>query len=85
MAADWASKRGDEEGELIARTNLETAEFLATNPDSKIVRIGAWSLILNNAHDDKTRRYILEQLKALGAEIVVNSQGRLEIRAPQKD
>ena len=85
MAADWASKRGDEEGKLIARRNLETADFLATNPDSKAVRIGAWSLILNNAHDDKTKRYILEQLKALGAEIVVNSQGRLEIRAPRQD
>ena len=83
MAADWASKRGDEEGKLIARRNLETADFLATNPDSKAVRIGAWSLILNNAHDDKTKKYVLEQLKALGAEIVVNSQGRLEIRAPQ--
>ena len=26
MAANWASKRGDEEGNLIARRNLETAE-----------------------------------------------------------
>ena len=83
MAADWAHKRGDSDGKQIARRNLETAEFLATNPDSKLIRIGAWSTILQNAHDDKTRKYVLDQLKALGAEIVVNSQGRLEIRAPQ--
>ncbi len=85
MAADWARKRGDKEGKLIAERNLETAEFLATNPDSKLVRISGWSFILNNAHDDKTRRYVLEQLKALGAEIVVNPQGQLEIRLPEKD
>lgn len=85
MAAEWAKKRGDEEGKLIAERNLETADFLATNPDSKLVRISGWSFILNNAHDDKTRRYVLEQLKALGAEIVVNSQGELEIRLPETD
>ena len=85
MAAEWAKKRGDEEGKLIAERNLETADFLATNPDSKLVRISGWSFILNNAHDDKTRRYVLEQLKALGAEIVVNPQGELEIRLPEKD
>ncbi len=85
MAAKWAKKRGDEAGKLIAQRNLETAEFLATNPDSKLVRISGWSFILSNAHDDKTRRYILEELKTLGAEIVVNSQGKLEIRLPEKD
>lgn len=85
MAADWAMKRGDEEGKIIAKRNLDTANFLATNPDSKLVRISAWSLILNNAQDDKTRRYVLEQIKALGAEIVVNSQGQLEIRLPEQD
>ncbi len=85
MAADWAMKRGDAEGESIAQRNLATAEFLATNPDSKLVRIAGWSFILNNAHDDKTRRYVLEQLKALGAEIVINPQGQLEIRLPEKD
>ena len=85
MAADWASKQGDEHGDYMARRNLETADFLATNPDSKAVRIGAWSVILQNTHDDKTRRYVLDQIKALGAEIVINSQGQLEIRAPQKD
>ena len=85
IAADWAKKRGDEDGELIAQRNLETAEFLATNPDSKAVRIGAWSTVLSKVHDNKTKRYVLDQLKALGAEVVINSQGQFRITVPQED
>lgn len=82
MAADWARQRNDEQGELIARRNLETADFLATNPDSKLVRIGAWSFLLNHVHDDKTKKLIINEIKALGAKIVINSNGQLMIKPP---
>ncbi len=71
-AAKWAEMRGDKIGKQIAARNRETANFLATNPDSTKAQISAWSMILSNASDEKTRSYALEQLKNLGAKISIN-------------
>jgi hypothetical protein len=79
MAADWAKKRGDETGELIAQRNLDTANFLASNPDSTSVQITAWVTVLNQALDDKTRNYALNKLRELGWEVSLTPEGKLQL------
>ncbi|MGK7873227.1 MAG: hypothetical protein AB4426_07920 [Xenococcaceae cyanobacterium] len=84
-AAQWASLRGDSIGETVAARARETAQFLATNPDSKRAQIAGWITILNNAPDQKTQQYAIEQIKALGAQITITPQGRVQIELPESD
>jgi hypothetical protein len=84
MAAKWAEVRGDSFGKEAAIRPRETAQFLATNPDSKNAQISAWSMILSNANDLKTQQYVLEQIKNLGADITITNDGRVEIKLPEK-
>ena len=84
MAAKWAEARGDSFGKEAAIRPRETAQFLATNPDSKNAQISAWSMILSNANDLKTKQYVFEKIKNLGADITITNDGRVEIKLPEK-
>jgi hypothetical protein len=84
MAANWASLRGDELGEELAKRFQTTAEFLATDPDPTQAQIGAWIAALSGTKDEKTQKYILGKLQSLGAEIVFNDDGNLVIKPPKK-
>ena len=84
MAAKWASFRDDTAGSVLAAQARETAQFLATNPDSKKARIGAWITILTNAPDEKTQQRALNEIKALGGEIIITPEGRLSVKVPEE-
>ena len=84
MAAKWAEARGDSFGKEAAIRPRETAQFLATNPDSRNAQISAWSMILSNANDLKTKQYVFEKIKNLGADITITNDGRVEIKLPEK-
>jgi len=79
-AAEWASMRDDQIGKEMATRYLQTAQFLAGNPDSTQAQIGAWVSILSQARDAKTQQYALEELKALGAEVTIAPDGKVEIK-----
>lgn len=68
-AANWASKREDALGTEIAKRNLKTAKFLASNPDTRESQILAWSMILPNIKDESRRQVIIDKIEALKAEI----------------
>jgi len=69
--------------ELLARRARETASFLAADPDSRRVRIGAWFQILTAAIDEETQRRALEEIQALGGKIEQDPNGALRVTVPE--
>ncbi|NJO51293.1 MAG: hypothetical protein HC840_19690 [Leptolyngbyaceae cyanobacterium RM2_2_4] len=84
-AAEWASIYSDPESQAAAQVSQQTAEYLASNPESRSAQIAAWVMVLGNAFDDNTRRYAISQIEALGGSVAVDEQGRLQIQQPEGD
>jgi hypothetical protein len=84
-AAEWASVYPEPESQNVAAFSLQTAQFLARNPLSKSAQVGAWTMILNNVTDDRTRQIVLARIEALGGQVIVTPQGNVKIRPPQSD
>jgi hypothetical protein len=84
MAASWASQSNNPQLQAIAQRSHQTAQFLATNPDSRSARVSSWYNILTNAIDDSTRQFAAKQIQALGGEII-NRNGAFQVRLPKND
>lgn len=84
-AADWAAQSPDPESQVVAASSRQTAQFLATNPDSKTAQVAAWTMVLGNAPDDRTRQTAIDRIRALGGDIRPNPDGSFSIRAPRED
>lgn len=78
--AEWASTYSDDESKYVANYGRRTAAFLANNPYSKVAQIGAWTTILGNAFDDRTRRRAITRIQALGGIVTVTPQGEFDVR-----
>jgi hypothetical protein len=85
MAAKWAETYNNPASQATAANARQTAQFLAKDPNSKIARIGAWTMVLSSAPDEKTQQRAISQIKALGGEIIITPDGRLSVKAPKKD
>lgn len=85
MAAQWALTRDDDIGEIVAKRSLETAQFLANNPDSKKAQVSAWATVLNGAFDDQTRQMAIDKIRGLGGEIITSPDGRVQVKLPEQD
>jgi hypothetical protein len=70
--------------QAIAARSRQTAQFLATNPDSRRARVGAWYNILTNAIDDRTRQFAAKQIQALGGTII-QKNGAFQVKLPHSD
>jgi hypothetical protein len=79
-AAKWASLSKDDLARQVAKNYQKTAQFLSTNPDSRSAMISAWFTLLPTAKDPKIKQHILDKLKGLGAEVVINNKGEFLIR-----
>jgi hypothetical protein len=84
MAASWASQSKEPQMQAIAARSLETAQFLATNPDSRSARVSSWYNILTNAIDDRTRQFAAKQIQALGGTII-QKNGAFQVKLPPSD
>ena len=84
-AAQWASTYSDAEGQNVAKISHRTAQFLTKNSASKSAQIDAWSQVLNNAFDDRTRQFAIAKIRALGGNISISPQGEVKIVLPKKD
>lgn len=82
-AAEWANLQTESTWKDAATRANDTAQFLATNPDSTKVQIYAWLNILSNARDDKTKQHALQQVRALGADIIVTETGEFQVKLPK--
>lgn len=84
MVSNWAGQSKDPQMQGIAARSLQTAQFLASNPDSRRARVGSWFNVLSNAIDDPTRQFAAKQIQALGGKIV-NQNGAFQVKMPQGD
>lgn len=82
-AADWASQHSDQESQRVAMQSRITAQFLIQNPQSLVAQSGAWSLVLVQAKDEKTRQYALEQIKKIGGTVEFNGNS-VSVTVPEK-
>jgi|LakMenEpi03Aug12_release.lakeMendotaPanAssembly.Ray.scaffolds.fasta_scaffold65844_3 hypothetical protein len=82
QASEWAKQYNDEESKRIATNTARTAQFLARNPDSKVMQIGAWAMVLSNNSDSRTVKRALTAIQALGGEIITNPDGSATVRVP---
>ncbi len=82
QAADWASQHPDPESQQVAQLSRSMAGFLAENPRSQSALVGAWSMVLQSAVDDRTRDRAIAQIKELGGTFETDGQGRTIIRFP---
>ena len=84
-AASWASEYDTEEGQFIAQISQHAADFLKINPTSKGVQISAWMGIYGNAFDDATRQLAIDNIRALGGDVILDENGNVvEVRTPQE-
>ena len=82
-AAEWAALSNDEDVQLKALRSLQTANFLAQNPDSRTAQIASWFNVLSSAIDDRTRGRAIEQIQALGGKVTFND-GVVDISFPEE-
>ncbi|UZQ54232.1 hypothetical protein OOK60_17380 [Trichothermofontia sichuanensis B231] len=82
QAAAWASQHPDPESQQVAQLSRNMVGFLAENPRSQSALVGAWSMVLQSAVDDRTRQRAIAQIKALGGTFETDDQGRTIIRFP---
>jgi hypothetical protein len=81
-AADWARRKGDEEGDRVAKISQRTADFLAKNPRSEEARFAGWSLVLSTAIDLNAKKIAVRKLRELGGKVYLDENGRVKIDKP---
>lgn len=81
-AAQWATLQGNANAASLSQ---QTADFLATNPDSKFAQLAAWTMVLASAPDDRSRQTAVSRIEALGGKIIENPDGSFSIEPPAQD
>lgn len=84
-AANWAALRSDPESQNVAAISRSMANFLAKNPASKSAQVGAWSIVLGNAVDDRIRKLAIDRIQKLGGQVIVTPEGAIQVILPKKD
>jgi hypothetical protein len=84
-AAEWAIAYSDPESQNVAAISRQTAQFLARNPNSKFAQVGAWTMVLQNAVDERTRKIAVSRIEALGGKVVITPEGGVQVKLPEKD
>lgn len=74
-AAQWAEQSPDPRGEEDQYSLQKTADFLKTNPDNTQVQVNAWLQVLASAPYQETQQIAIENIEALGYELVPTDQG----------
>ncbi|ELR98802.1 hypothetical protein [Gloeocapsa sp. PCC 73106] len=81
-AAEWSGYHNTDAARIAEQRATETAKFLATNPDNKLVQASAWVFVYSNARDDQTRELALEKIKQTGAEVII-TPSRISVKMPE--
>jgi hypothetical protein len=85
MASKWAGQSTNPVTRSIAARSRQTAKFLASNPDSRRARVGAWFSLLTNAIDDASQQLAMRQIHALGGQVSRLPNGALQVKLPTED
>lgn len=78
-AADWASQSSYPGAQQTAQVSQQTAQYLASNPTSKLAQINAWASILTTALDEATQQRAVEHIRDLGGDVIVGEDGGIRI------
>jgi hypothetical protein len=84
-AASWAKQAATPEGDYAAALSIQTAAFLARNPNSKTAQVSAWVMVLSNAPDKRTREIATQRIELLGGKVNPNPDGTFGIQLPKTD
>ncbi len=84
-AAEWARMYPDPESQQFADISASAAAFLTRNPDSRMAQIAAWTMVLSNAFDDRTRKIAVDRIEQLGGKLVSTPEGGFRIIPPAVD
>jgi hypothetical protein len=84
-AAEWASLSPDPGSQQVAEMSQQTAEFLRRDPESKLAQISAWVMVLNSVQDERARQIAINQIEALGGQVVRTEEGTVRIIPPSQD
>jgi hypothetical protein len=84
-AADWARQQLDREGQNVAQVSLNTAKYLARNPNSKQAQFDAWNMVLTGAVDESVAKRAIAEIRAMGGKVTTTPTGELKVEAPVKD
>jgi hypothetical protein len=75
IAAEWAAQSPDPRAEEDQYSLRRTAEFLKTDPDNTSVQVNAWLQVLASASYEETQQIAIENIEALGYELVPIESG----------
>ncbi|MEB3231544.1 MAG: hypothetical protein VKJ64_11080 [Leptolyngbyaceae bacterium] len=82
-AGEWAAEYDTEEGRVVAEVSRGTADYLRVNPTSRAVQVTAWMTIYGNAFDEATRQRAIDNIRALGGDVILNEKGEVvEVKSP---
>lgn len=84
-SAAWASTYPDPESRALAVSSQQTAQFLAQNPRSKNAQVLAWTMVLGNVPDERTKKIARQRLESLGAKLITNPDGSISVLNPPQD
>jgi hypothetical protein len=84
-AANWARQQLDREGQNVAQVSLNTAKYLARNPNSKQAQFDAWNMVLTGAVDESVAKRAIAEIRAMGGKVTTTSTGELKVEAPVND
>ncbi len=84
-AAEWARASTVPGSDTVAQTSQQTVDFLTRNPTSKTAQVGAWTMVLSSAPDERTQKTAVSRIEALGGKVVKNPDGTYSIQAPLND
>lgn len=85
IASAWAAESSDPRAQEDQYSLRRTADFLAGNPDKTQAQINAWVQVLSSVPDEKTRAQVIENIEAIGYEVVPNEQGSYSVRPKWRD
>ena len=84
-AGKWADTYSDDDSKYLAKISHQTAQFLAKNPNSKSAQVSAWSMVLNNAFDNRVRKIAISRIQALGGTVSITPDGQVKVQPPKRD
>nr|WP_242040845.1 hypothetical protein [Coleofasciculus sp. FACHB-1120] len=84
-AAEWASTYSDSESKIVVEISRQTSEFITRNPNSQKAQVAGWTMVLQNAVDDRTRKKAISRIEELGGKVIITPEGQVKVQLPERD
>lgn len=81
-AAEWAEQSPLPHIQATAELSRQTAAHIQENPDSSRTLVVGWSQILSQAIDETTFNLAVDQIEALGGQVILQPTGQITVRIP---